>query len=942
MKKLVLAIAIVAVLAMAFTSVGYAYTASTENSGNSVTSQYVTLTQQNYTFNGNAVSFDVIETEAGIKYQLNGRTVSLVDIEGQAYIGTLIGSDKLSATMTGGPGGVLDVAVTTPPIGLGFTDYSGDLYGWRYVLKATADFTDTKTVEQVNGISTPAVGTCYKVSDPGTINAGSLTVAADDVIGFDGTAWVLIPAQYAYYSGSANGMWIVKGQSIESDYHVAAVDADAGGYIKLYEADTIKDITVVVITHDNLGNPSVHDVYLNKGITEPIDLGESPTGEWFVDGRKLTDGKYTVEEADTDGGCNVVIYDKKCTSGTYTVVKIDASKPLNSRVNLVPGQTAGQAVTGVESWNCGGGIKLHILTGVTYTTQLYFAGAGGNVNTSLRSEGVNIKATTQITIMPEWVPAGASDRLKYTLSAGQQGVGDRVVYVESGSNVILPDNCFDAPTGKVFVGWKADNMSKIFTSGHIYTGYTAERTFTAQWASALNNECFTITFNAGGGYGNMDDAYLLKNMESGNTYTLPPCEYTKPGCRALGWRVVGDSGTVYAACADKFVDIPGVKEDLTLTALWEEAPVGGEDVAISFDHNTVIVLPTQTGNAPQDPYVLHGKSIGERINLAQGTWYVKGRSLGDVNGYTLKDSDVLHGGYIVLYQDIPAASKYSVIKVEGNWVEVTENLAVDDTVDHVGGWMVNGAAVYGGMYVVEAHDADSAYSRFIVLYEFTNPNDEYTAIMVPTEGNPTMMKGLHEGDTVPNTASWHVKGGNGLAADYEVDPDDAVNGFIVIYQTANQDNKYTVIKAGVNGATAIRNLTAGDINNAVTGVKGWKVCGWEIGIYKVRAEDATRADATTLGSSGYILIYGNAAADYVYHSGENGSYTLPYCYYAPPEDPAMLNFKGWKLLGWDVMSIPGRNAGQSYTMPIGTDGYIVKNGMIKFSYSNDLHNGEAA
>ncbi|MBE6513659.1 MAG: hypothetical protein E7Z69_00800 [Thermoplasmata archaeon] len=917
MKKIVLAVAIVAVLAMAFTSVGYAYTASTENSGNSVTSQYVTLTQQNYTFAGGSVSFNVIETEAGIKYQLVGTTYELTDIEGQGYIGTKIGSDKLSATMTGGSGGVLDVAVSSPQLnGSWFTDYSGDLYGWRYVLKAYVDCDATESVANINALGAPAVGTCYKLSDAGTLTRGNLAVAIGDVVGYDGSAWVLVPDQYAYYSGSSNGMWIIKGQPIASQYRVAAVDADAGGYIKLYSTDTIKDITVVVVQ----GNV-IREVYVNKGVTEPIDLTKLGAGPWYVDGRLIENGKYTVEEADTDAGCNVVISDRKTGSGsTFDVVKID-----NGTATLETGKTAGQAVDGVDGWHVGGGIKLRILTGVTYETELYFAGAGGNVNSSLRSPGTTIKAPSQITIIPEWIPAGAADTLSYTLKASDSpGAETRTVFVDLGSDVLLPDNCFTAPVGKVFVGWKADNSQKVFTSAHLYKGFNESRTFTAQWAAV--GSCLTMKFEAGtGGEGEMIDRYVLRNDDTGNTYSLPPCGFTNPGHRFIGWQVIGDSGRSYSDYTSQFTDIPGVKENLTITAMWEEAPVGGEDVSISFDANTVILIPSE-GSAS----VISGKHIGDTIDL-DGDWFVKGKPF--TGDYTLRDSDVLHGGYIVLYQDQNDEDEYRVIKVEGDWVEVSGTLTENALIDEVGGWRINGASVYGGMYIVREADEDDSDSRIIVLYEFTNPKDEYTVIMVPSSGNPTMTRGLHADDTVPYTGTWYVKGDEVTTSEYIVDPGDAVNGFIVLYQTANELGKYTVVKAGVNGATAIRNLRADSIEDAVTGVKGWKVKGEEIGIYKVRAEDA---------ENGFILIYDNAAATYLYHTGVNGSYTLPYCYEAPPKDPAIMNFKGWKLMGWEVVSTPGRNAAQSYTMPTGTDGYIVKNGTIKFTYSNDLHNGEAA
>jgi hypothetical protein len=60
MRRLLLAVAIVAVLAVAFFAIGYAYSVSTENSDNNATSQYVTLTQQKYTLTENSLSFDIV------------------------------------------------------------------------------------------------------------------------------------------------------------------------------------------------------------------------------------------------------------------------------------------------------------------------------------------------------------------------------------------------------------------------------------------------------------------------------------------------------------------------------------------------------------------------------------------------------------------------------------------------------------------------------------------------------------------------------------------------------------------------------------------------------------------------------------------------------------------------------------------------------------------
>jgi len=968
MRKILLAVAIVAVLAFVFTSVGYAYTASTENSGNNVTSQYVTLTQQNYTFTNTSLSFDVIETEAGIRYQLVGTNYVLTDIDGDGYVGVLIGSDKLTATVTGFPDGYLGIELSAWNIDGGwFTDFSGDLNGWRYILKVTPD------------------------------------------TGTD-------PVQWAYYDGHVDeqlgyGIWKVKGTTIAGEsYTVSARDADAGNYIVLYSAaNPLNKYTVLKVA-----SGGAIDVISNQSAGADISL----EGDWYVNGKAIDGNSYDVTMTDANAGGYIVLYQAPVSSG-YKVLKVD-----NGTVTP-ESKSSGQTVSGVHGWTVDGGYKLKLMSGVTYTTQLYFAGDGGNVNSSLRSIGTTIKATSSITIMPEWVPAGQNDVLKYTLSSGEGSGADRVVYVNPGSTIMLPENCFTAPAGKVFVGWSSGEQEKVFTSQHVVSSYTQEKTYTAQWAEAvevvkysgsawakvivndakaseisaltptsgdtyhlvdagkLNNgdlavtaddvvtyvstawvkvekktveqineqinglspgsgdiyrvtdggtiklgglvvtggDCWIVSYDSNTGYGSMDIRYVLKNADSGNTFTLPAFGFTKPGYKLTGWAVTGHSGRDYSDYWDHFVDIPAVKENLLLTAQWEEAAVGGEDVSISFNTNTVVVIPSEG-----DPYVVSGKYIGETVTLT-GTWYVNGVEFS--GNYVLKEADVVHGGYIVLYQDKNAENKYRYIKVEGDWIQVVSTpVDVGAEVDGVGGWRVNGASVYGGQYKVRAIDADSDESRFIVVYEEANSKDEYTVIKVPATGNSTIIKGLYEHDVVTFSGTWYVRGHEKLGQ-YTVDEDDAVNGFIVLYETANETGKYSVVKVGAKGSMVLKNKSVDDV---ITGIKGWKVRGFEIGIYTVRAADAI--------SDGYILIYDNAAATYLVHSNGNGNYTIPYCIMAPPEDPGIEGFKGWKLIGWQVIGTPGKDVAQSFTMPYGTDGHIVSNGIIKFRYSNDLHNGE--
>ena len=123
---------------------------------------------------------------------------------------------------------------------------------------------------------------------------------------------------------------------------------------------------------------------------------------------------------------------------------------------------------------------------------------------------------------------------------------------------------------------------------------------------------YTITFDAGGGSGQMSPA----SAEYG--YKLPECTFTAPaGYKFAGWYVQGA----------KFNDViqPGIEiamsSDLTLTATWEQIP----DVAtyiVTFDSNGGSVVNSQTveenGKAakPADPtrdgYIFKGWFSGDK------------------------------------------------------------------------------------------------------------------------------------------------------------------------------------------------------------------------------------------------------------------------------------------------------------------------------------------
>lgn len=133
--KILATAAMIVVAAIAFVSIGVAYSASTENTGNTLTSEYVVLEQTRYSFSSHDLQFDTVTDELGTHYQL--RYVSgIVTIDGKDYYGVQVGnSDTLKATSVGSERTVLDVTVNTLDMDDSyFADFS-KMFDWRYILE---------------------------------------------------------------------------------------------------------------------------------------------------------------------------------------------------------------------------------------------------------------------------------------------------------------------------------------------------------------------------------------------------------------------------------------------------------------------------------------------------------------------------------------------------------------------------------------------------------------------------------------------------------------------------------------------------------------------------------------------------------------------------------------------------------------------------------------
>ena len=128
-------------------------------------------------------------------------------------------------------------------------------------------------------------------------------------------------------------------------------------------------------------------------------------------------------------------------------------------------------------------------------------------------------------------------------------------------NYKLPSCMFTAPVGKYFAGWSVNSYLK---DPDDTINVLENTTVYASWKD-IPASGYTVTFDANGGTGNMSKA-----TNRYGEYTLPECGFTAPsGKRFAGWSIwPGNYGI--EPSGRKII----VWKDTTLTAIWEDIPLG--------------------------------------------------------------------------------------------------------------------------------------------------------------------------------------------------------------------------------------------------------------------------------------------------------------------------------------------------------------------------------
>lgn len=152
---------------------------------------------------------------------------------------------------------------------------------------------------------------------------------------------------------------------------------------------------------------------------------------------------------------------------------------------------------------------------------------------------------------------GGDTATSYTVYFRENGGSGTMsnVTVDKGAAYTLPDCTFTPPSGKKFKGWAMNPAGAVIDSAAIRVN--ANTFLYAIWEDGV---AYTVSFNANGGTGTMDNV----KVNSGKVYELSGCTFTPPSGKAFkGW-ATSAAGTVITGTIT-------VNANVTLYAIWGDA-----------------------------------------------------------------------------------------------------------------------------------------------------------------------------------------------------------------------------------------------------------------------------------------------------------------------------------------------------------------------------------
>lgn len=251
------------------------------------------------------------------------------------------------------------------------------------------------------------------------------------------------------------------------------------------------------------------------------------------------------------------------------------------------------------------------------------------------------------------------------------------------------------------------------------------------------------------------------------------------------------------------------------------------------NHYNVITMKGNNGSAVLNLYT--PRHIGDTV-VSSGSW--KAWDNGEMyNEYKLKEGDLCtkttQSVKVNIYDSM---SSTGVAGMQTDPVPVCTgfyNFSIDiryksqvkiDPTPYQGERMRSNISFILKEYVLDSAFADKDGS--IVMYQVPNALEKYTVILVPDSGAPTVHAGQSIEDEITLSGTWYDINGTARSnVTYKVSSTEADSSrFIVMYQTKNDSDEYTVIKVPITGsASAEREKTEGD--DMVSGDGWWYVGG---------------------------------------------------------------------------------------------------------------------
>lgn len=298
--RLLAMISLIAVMAMAFAGIGMAYTASTENTSNTVSAEYVVLYQHNYEFTSSNLRFDVVTNEMGTTYQIR-KAVPLLDLDGELYYGVQIGAtDQLRSysTMTWNNKVNVSTLVTEDNW---FTDYSDEALSWRYILKIEATFVDDAAKTAFITANPTAPLLMYAIYD-GSGDEGDVVEwdiwkptydQSGNITGYESTDTLTIIDDVVYETKlyfSAVGVVVEDGSVFKPAGKIYKATENIS-MVPVWIASTSDDDIKITLESGKAGSPETHVMYMTPGANFVLPGNQYVNGN-AQDGYKLFVGWY--------------------------------------------------------------------------------------------------------------------------------------------------------------------------------------------------------------------------------------------------------------------------------------------------------------------------------------------------------------------------------------------------------------------------------------------------------------------------------------------------------------------------------------------------------------------------------------------------------------------------------------------------------------------------